>query len=141
MNKKDLEKLVGHKRQNTHKYGAVAVYCKLKHRHPSKAEAMHCWALQCEVNKGTVRDMQHEKSYDLIVEGKKVGVYRPDFTFKRPIVKRTPTGRNSYTAEMDWDNPLICVDEVKGFKTRDWINKSKLFVALYPDIHYRVIGG
>lgn len=139
MKKKELENLVGYKRLKTHKYGAVAVYCKLGHRHPSKAEAMHCWTLQCQINQGTIKDLEHEKSYDLIVAGKKVGVYRPDFTFKRPIIVLNPTGINSFVGTTS-DNFKICVDEVKGFKTRDWINKSKLFTALYPDIEYRVIG-
>lgn len=137
MNKKELEKLIGHKRG--HKYGAVAVYCKLGHRHPSKAEAMHCWTLQCQINQGTIRDLQYEKPYDLIVYGKKVGCYIPDFTFIRPTCRMTPLSAQSFVAEMDWENYVTCVDEVKGFKTRDWINKSKLFVVLYPKIQYRVV--
>ena len=137
MNKTDLEKLVGHKKK--HKYGAVRVTCRLGHRHPSKAEAMHCWALQCQVRQGLIRDLEYEKSYDLIMCGKKIGVHRPDFTFKRPTFKLTSTGLMSAVSQITWDDPRICVDEIKGFKTADWIMKSKMFCALYPHIEYRVI--
>lgn len=140
MTKKDLEALSGYKCAKPHKYGAIRVSCRLGHSHPSKAEAMHCWALQCQIKAGTIRDLEWEKAYDLIVAGKKVGTYRPDFTFKSPNFRIIPTGRMSAISTIDWDDPKICVDEVKGFKTRDWINKSKLFQALYPEIEYRVIG-
>lgn len=135
MNKKDLEKLIGHKR---HKFGAVAVKCRLGHNHPSKAEAMHCWSLQAQKNQGLIMDIEYEKPYDLIVHGVKVGTHKPDFSFKRPVHIHTPTGRNAFVATTS-DQFKICVDEVKGFSTADWIFKSKLFQALYPDIEYRVI--
>jgi|GEM_PF-2937851 hypothetical protein len=136
MNKNELKKLVGHKR---HKYGAVRVTCKLGHQHPSKAEAMHCWALQAKINHGTIRDLEYEKPYDLIVNGKKVGVHKPDFTFKAPTFKLTSTGPMSAVSQINWDNPIICVDEVKGFRTKDWIFRSKMFQALYPEVEYRVV--
>jgi hypothetical protein len=135
----ELEKMIGYTRPKRHKYGAVRVTCRLGHRHPSKAEAMHCWALQCELNQGSIKDLEYEKSYDLLLNGKKIGVHRPDFTFKRPIFIKTPTGPRSETRQISWEDPQICVDEVKGFKTADWIMKSKMFKALYPQIQYRVI--
>ena len=136
MNKAELEKLVGHKKK--HKYGAIRVTCRLGHRHPSKAEAMHCWALQCEINQGSIKDLEYEKGYELKVGGRVVGTHYPDFTFKRPILGLTPTGPQSYVAS-NTGQFKVCVDEVKGFKTADWIMKSKMFCALYPHIEYRVI--
>ena len=137
MNKKELESLVGHERK--HKYGAVRVTCKLGHRHPSKAEAMHCWSLQCQIRQGIIKDLEYEKSYDLTMNGKKIGTHRPDFTFKRPTFKITKTVPYSEVSEIDWNNPKICVDEVKGFQTADWKMKYKIFLTLYPHIEYRII--
>lgn len=136
MGKLDLEKLIGHKR---HKYGAVRTYCKLGHGHPSKAEAMHCWTLQAQINTNVIKDLEYEKKYELVFNGKLIGVHRPDFTYKRPIRILIPTSRDGFVSTTT-DSFKICVDEVKGFKTADWILKSKLFVVLYPDIEYRVVG-
>lgn len=138
MTKTELEKLVGYKRQKTHKYGAIRVTCKLGHHHPSKAEAMHCWSLQAQINQGLIKDLEYEKPYELIVCRKLVGVHKPDFTYKTPIRILTPTGHSSFVATTS-DQFKICVDEVKGFATADWKFKSKMFRALYPDIQYRVI--
>lgn len=133
MTKKDLEKLTGHKR--AHKYGAKATTCNLGHQHPSKSEATHCWALQAQqkgnVNDPLVVDLEYEKPYRLEVNGRLITVHKPDFTYKRYAV-----------AKVDGKNLVVCtqcVDEVKGFKTADWIIKSKLFQALYPEIEYRVV--
>lgn len=121
MNKNDLKKLIGHK---PHKYGAKRTICNLGHSHPSKAEAMHCWALSAQLKANTIRDLEYEKTYELKVNGILVATHKPDFIYlclsKCGIWK-------------------ICVDEVKGFKTADWILKSKLFQALYPNIKYRVV--
>lgn len=136
MNKKELNKLIGHK---PHKYGAVRVSCRLGHRHPSKAEAMHCWALQAQMKQGTIRALEYEKLFELKVNGIVVAKHYPDFTFLRPTFKQTITGLQSVVQNINWDEPLVCVDEVKGFKTADWIMKSKMFRALYPEIEYRVI--
>lgn len=137
MTRQDLEKLVGYKKP--HKYLAKATYCKLGHRHPSKAEAMHCWALQCEIKGGIIKDLEWEKSYDLIVSGKLVGVHKPDFTYKRPILNRQQISQQSFVQTFSKTDFKICVDEVKGFATADWIFKRKIFQALYPEIEYRVI--
>lgn len=138
MTRSEMEKMIGHKR---HKYSAVRVTCRLGHRHPSKAEAMHCWDLQAQIKQGVIRDLEYERPFDLKVNGELVCRHYPDFTFKRPKFKYTPTGPlgNGTVAETDWDNASLCVDEVKGFKTADWVLKSKLFQVLYPDIEYRVL--
>lgn len=138
MNKKELAALVGYKRDKPHKYGAESQICNLGHRHPSKAEAMHCWSLQAQRKQGLIKDLEYEKPYDLIVEGVKVGTHKPDFTFKRPVRILTPTAHNAFVGTTS-DQFKVCVDEVKGFMTADWIFRSKLFQTLYPDIEYRVI--
>lgn len=118
MNRKDLEKLIGHK---SHKFGAIRTVCSLGHSHPSKAEAMHCWSKCVEMKANLVSSLEYEKKYSLVVNGIFICNHLPDFTYIR--VK---------------DNKL-CVDEVKGFQTSDWKLKSKLFQALYPHIEYRVV--
>lgn len=136
MTKTELEKLVGHKRQKPHKFGAIRVKCRLGHNHPSKAEAQHCWALQAQLNIGQVKDLEYEKPYDLKCAGKLICVHKPDFTFKMRVFHQEPTGPQSCTQTSEW---VTHVDEVKGFRTPDWVIKSKLFQAQYPDIIYRVI--
>lgn len=90
------------------------------------------------MRQGLIKDLEYEKSYDLVVSGKLVGTHRPDFTYKMPIRILTPTGVHSYAATTS-DQFKVCVDEVKGFATADWKFKSKLFLTLYPNIEYRVI--
>lgn len=122
MNKKQLEELVGHKRPKRHKFGAIRTVCNLGHKHPSKAEAMHCWALQAQMKANLITHLVWETVYPLIVNGIFICNHKPDFSYSCKIKGK-------------------CVDEVKGFKTADWVLKSKLFQALYPHIKYRVIGG
>lgn len=131
--------LTSNKSPKAHKYGAKAVKCKQGHLHPSRIEGMHCWDLYAQMQAGLVRDVEFQKTYELIVNGILVGTHRPDFTFKRPSVKKTHTSHRSYTVETDWENPIICVDEVKGVRTSDWVFRSKVFLACYPDVKYRVI--
>ncbi len=136
MNKKELEKLIGHKRQKPHKFGAVRTRCKWGHSHPSKVEAWHCWALHAEMDSHLIKDLEYEKSYDLKCNGVVICVHKPDFTYKRRVIVSEPTGPHSSVQTSIW---VVHVDEVKGFKTPDWVVKSKLFQAQFPDIVYRVI--
>lgn len=131
-----LEKMIGHNRPKRHKFGAIRVKCRWGHSHPSKAEAWHCWSLHAEMDSHQIKDLEYEKSYDLKCNGVIICTHRPDFTYKRCVIVHSPTGPNSLVATSDWP---VCVDEVKGFKTPDWVIKSKLFQAQYPDIIYRVI--
>lgn len=121
MNKTELAKLIGHK--NGHKYHAKAQKCNLGHLHPSKAEAMHCWALQAQIKAGQIGNLTWQKPYPLFVGQQLIYTHRPDFTYYKMYngVLRT------------------CVDEVKGMPTADWQIVSKLFQALYQDIIYRVV--
>lgn len=130
---------VSRNRPKTHKFGAKSLVCRLGHRHPSRVEAAHCWSLQAQMKANQVRDLEYEKPYELQVNGILIAVHKPDFTFKRPSIVSNRTGAHSTAQEITWDVPIICVDEVKGFKTPDWVLKQKLFKAIYPYIQYRVI--
>jgi hypothetical protein len=137
--KAHMDKILG---QKTHKYHARATTCRLGHHHPSLAEAKHCWCLQAQMQATPsdgpmIKELEYEKSYDLIVCGKLVGRHKPDFTYKRQVSEYTRTGQMSFVATSKW---ITCVDEVKGFKTKDWVFRSKIFKACYPEIEYRVIG-
>ncbi len=136
MNQAAIEKLVGYKRSKPHKFGALRVTCRLGHSHPSKAEAKHCWVLQAQLESNIIKDLEYEKSYDLKCSGKLICVHRPDFTFKQRVFNKEITGPRSCTQTSHW---VTHVDEVKGVKTPDWIIKSKLFQAQYPEIVYRVV--
>jgi hypothetical protein len=122
----DLQKLLGKKR---HKYGAKSTPCRWGHKHPSIAEANHCFVLHSELNAGHITSLVYEYPFELIVNDKLICVHKPDFYYKRAC-------RNASGTAFWWDS---CVDEVKGFRTSDWIIKSKLFQALFPGIKYRVL--
>lgn len=41
--------------------------------------------------------------------------------------------------EVTWHTGQVVYQEVKGFETKDWKLKRKLFTALYPTLEYEVI--
>ena len=135
MNNKEINHLLG--RSNGSKYFAKPTTCRMGHKHPSMAEAKHCWGLQAQMQSKLIKDLEWEKKYELWVGKTLVGIHKPDFTYLRFSAKHTPTGLQSCVAEVVW---ILCVDEVKGFRTADWVFRSKVFQALYPGIEYRVIG-
>lgn len=134
MNKKELEKLIGHKR---HKYGAIKQDCNLGHSHPSRSEAMHCWALQTQMKANLIMYLKYEPTFELKVNKICICVHKPDFSYLRVIGVSGPTCKQVLLFNGAY--VVSCVDEVKGVKTPDWKLKSKLFQALYPDIEYRVL--
>ena len=138
ISQKELRRIAGIKEPK--KYRSTPVTCKLGHRHRSTGEAMHCWRLQMDLRDGQIVELQYERKFELKVNGVLVGSHYPDFTFKRPVFVTLPHpgSHNSSYIERTADFKL-CVDEFKGFRTKDWIFKQKIFVALYPEIEYRVI--
>lgn len=68
---------------------------------------------------GEISDLEFHKSFNLVVNGNKIGRYTPDFVF-------TEYGEK-------------VVVEVKGAESRDFKLRAKLFQALYPEFEYRLI--
>lgn len=86
----------------------------------SKAEALHYLLLKDRQRKGEITGLRLQPEYVLVVSGLKVGSITLDFGF--------------------FENGQYVVDDRKGVKPRDWPLRSKLFMALNPDIELRVNG-
>jgi hypothetical protein len=102
------------------KYRAKRSVCFLGHNHPSMVECRFCEALQAAKKDGSVKEFFYEMKYDLMVNGIKIGSHKPDFTVIYP------DGRT-------------VVQEIKGYVTRDFILRKKIFEANYPKIPYIII--
>lgn len=86
----------------------------------SKAEGLHYLVLLDRQRKGEISEIELQPEFKLVVRGVVVGAYTPDFLYL--------------------EGPQLVADDTKGFKARDWPLRSKLFMALNPDIELRVNG-
>lgn len=89
----------------------------------SKPERDHAYNLEFERQMGRVKAWKYEVEYPLTVNGKEIGVHKPDFTVWYP----------SGTTE---------VHEIKGgriSKTEAWALRRQIFRAIYPHIFYRTL--
>jgi hypothetical protein len=86
----------------------------------SSAEAMAYLVLLDRQRKGEINTLERQPIFNLIVNGKIVGTYRPDFTF--------------------YENGRKIAEDTKGFRARDFGLRSRLFQALHPDIELRING-
>ena len=87
------------------------------HRFASKKEGNTYIALKLMERAKQISGLTLQPRYPLVVEGHKICTYVGDFLFV--------------------ENGKMVVGDAKGFRTRDYITKSKLFKALYPDIELR----
>ena len=101
------------------KYKNLSCRCKLGHQHDSVDEAWYCAKLQLELKGKLFKSFEYEKSFDLCVNGKKICGHKPDFLI------------TNHDGSQE-------VREYKGFATKDWGLRRKLFEACYPDIPYFV---
>ncbi len=100
-----------------HKYGAKG--CVVDGiKFPSIKEGRRYRELKVLQAGGLITELQLQPSFRLIVEGKLICIYRPDFRY--------------LTAE----SPKPVIEDVKGYRTRDYIIKAKLFQALYPEFRF-----
>jgi hypothetical protein len=107
--------------QKKTKYGNKKCRCISNHQHDSRGEVSYCDRLRYEKLAGEIRDYQVQKKYPLFVEGMRLCNHIVDFL----VTEKDGT---------------VAVHEYKGFATRDWRLKMKLFKTCYPDIPYRVKG-
>jgi hypothetical protein len=101
------------------KYKSQSCRCLSHHWHRSKKEATHCNKLLADVQDRRIRSYKPEVEFRLYSNGKYICSHRVDFL-------------------VELNNSKTEVHEVKGFKTRDWRIKRKLFIANYPTIEYKV---
>lgn len=85
----------------------------------SRKEAKRYGELKMLERAKQISCLELQPRYPLAVNGKKVCTYVGDFAFNE-----LHSGKK------------VCVD-TKGFKTKDYIIKRKLFMALYPEIEHR----
>ena len=119
----------GLKRTNTRrkaKYKSESCYCRQKHWHQSRAEAHRCneLAIMTRCRPKLVKEYRTQVKYEMVVNGKHICNHIVDFDV---------VGRRAVN-----DNWSHWVEDVKGFGTKEWVIKKKLFEALYPNIPYVV---
>lgn len=79
----------------------------------SIAESRRYSELRLMQSAGELNCLELQPSFDLVVNGHKVGVYRADFSYRR-----VPTGE-------------LVVEDVKGFKTPLYRLKAKMMRAIH----------
>ncbi len=85
----------------------------------SKHEAKRYRELKLLERAGQIRGLELQPRFPLVVNGKKICTYVADFVFHE-------------------DNRRI-VEDAKGFRTRDYIIKRKLLLALNPGMDHREV--
>lgn len=95
-----------------HKYGAKAVEID-GHRFPSQKEGRRYQELQLLVRAGSIKNLELQPSFPLVVNGKKICEYRADFKY------------------FDQAKGSTVIEDVKGFKTPEYKIKKKLTEAIY----------
>lgn len=101
-----------------HKYKAKPVRLPSGEFFASKAEYAHAQKLELLCRAGNIVELQRQPSYPLVVNGHLICTYVADFRYR--------------------EGDRIIVDDVKGFSTREFKIKAKLFRALYPDLELRI---
>ena len=92
-----------------HKYRAQRVEIDGE-KFDSKAEARRWGQLKLLEQAGEIKNLQRQVRFPLVVNGIKIGAYVADFTY---------------------DAPGRVVEDVKGFRTREFIRTKKLVKACY----------
>jgi len=114
---RDFTKRAKIKAKKKSKYRSISCRCDIGHRHDSRGEAAFCNKLHAIIQKGEIKT---QKTFRMIVNGKTITSHRVDFFVTYS------DGREE-------------VYEFKGFETKEWKIKHKLFEALYPEIPYIVV--
>lgn len=84
----------------------------------SKKEAQRFSELSLELLAGRISELETQPRYELVVNGQKIGRYTADFRYKD-----TASGK-------------LIVEEVKGYRVRDYVLRVKLFRALFPELEF-----
>ena len=100
------------------KYHSVQNQCKQMHVHPSKKEANRCDELTYLRSIGSIRGLKQQPRFTL----------QPRFKFGGKIIRPI-----EYIADFSYiDNVLkkYVVEDVKGFRTRDYMMKKKMLIYM-----------
>lgn len=108
----NLAALVGSTGQKPSKYGNRATYVDGR-RFASRREAERYQTLQLMEQAGKIRALECQVRYPFDINGVRVAVYVADFVYA-----------DAKTGE-------VIVEDSKGFRTREYILKAKLLLALY----------
>lgn len=102
------------------KYKNKSCFCLSKHWHQSIQEANHCNKLLAMKQDGDIHDYKTQVKFSLDVNGEHICNHYVDFAVYNK-------------------DGLQHVEEVKGFGTRLWQIKARLFKAIYKGIDYKVV--
>lgn len=85
----------------------------------SKREALRHLVLKDMVKHGEIKRLHRQPRFPLKVNGKLICTYVGDWSYFLPCGKHV-------------------IEDSKGYRTREFINKWKLCKALYPEIEWRL---
>lgn len=97
----------------------LSKYKNQKVKHPefgifaSKKEFEHFLLLKQREKQGEIKDLQRQVSFRINVNDQYIGRYTPDFVY------------------FDVKKNRFIAHETKGYKTRDYVLRAKLFKAIY----------
>ena len=99
------------------------------HIFDSLAERRRYQELKLLLAAGQIVDLELQPKYILVPKqkGERELTYTADFRYREPIPFTDPAAY------------VVVVEDVKGFKTKDYIAKRKLFKWLHPDIDFREV--
>lgn len=87
----------------------------------SKAEVVRWGELSLLLSVGEISNLKHHPKFKLIVSGALICTYEADSSY------------------FEKGHHHEIVEDVKGYPTRDYILKRKLFQALYPHVEFREV--
>ena len=107
------------KARKKNKYNANSCRCINDHSHDSRDEARYCEQMHIEMKAGHYKSIDRARQFELRVNDNRICLHQPDWFVVYP----------------DGSEGIV---EYKGFATREWDIKRKLFEALYPELTYVV---
>ena len=87
----------------------------------SKAEAKRYGELRILWTRGTIKNLELQPKFDLVINGHKIGTYTPDFSY------------------LD-GGTAVAEDTKGGYRREAFALRAKVFQALYPNIELRING-
>lgn len=88
---------------------------------PSTRQAARYLELKLLQSAGEISELSLEPRFELVVKSVLIGRYTPDFQYKEK------------------GNRKLVVEEVKGYASRDYVLRKKLFQALFPQFQFREV--
>ena len=119
-------KIVRKQNMSYNKYGNKKVVVD-GHSFDSKKEARRYGELKLLARAGKIKDLELQPKFELI----------PTVRTEHETMYKV-----SYYADfryVECDSARVIVEDVKGFKTREYILKKKLLLYKYPDINFREV--